>query len=172
MGRNSNCIPNSTLFRCIVGFLFTFAGIIGKTMLTIGMHDTMHQFVDKDMGQYWDMVSNDKFLKDSLIRGILSTMFLVLGWTMIGLIAKTAIFSYTNIAEMLGLDFLNERQKKRRKRQIHQKVSSYSAKNSANPFSHIERNIPLLLNTNPSSLNDYLVRRSFKKMSNLGNPKS
>ena len=136
------------------------------------MHDTMHQFVDKDMGQYWDMVSNDKFLKDSLIRGILSTMFLVLGWTMIGLIAKTAIFSYTNIAEMLGLDFLNERKKKRRKRQIHQKVLSYSTKHSINPFSHIERNIPLLLNTNPSSLNDYLVRRSFKKMANLYNPKS
>ena len=91
-------------------------------MLTIGMHDTMHQFVDKDMGEYWNMVSNDKFLKDSLIRGILSTMFLVLGWTFIGLIAKTAIFSYTNIAEMLGLDFLLERQKKkRRKRNIAQK---------------------------------------------------
>ena len=134
------------------------------------MHDTMHQFVDKDMGQYWDMVSNDKFLKDSLIRGILSTMFLVLGWTMIGLIAKTAIFSYTNIAEMLGLDFLNERKKKRRKR--HQKVLSYSTKNSVNPFSHIERNIPLLLNTNSSSLNDHLVRRSFKKMANIYNQKS
>ena len=136
------------------------------------MHDTMHQFVDKDMGQYWDMVSNDKFLKDSLIRGILSTMFLVLGWTMIGLVAKTAIFSYTNIAEMLGLDFLNERKKKRRKRQINQRMFSYSTKNSVNPFSHIERNIPLLSNSNPSSFNDYLVRRSFKKMAYLYNPKS
>ena len=142
-------------------------------MLTIGMHDTMHQFVDKDMGEYWSMVSNDKFLKDSLIRGILSTMFLVLGWTFIGLIAKTAIFSYTNIAQLLGLDFLLERQtKKRRKRQVDQKVSSYSTKNRVNQFSHIERNIPLLSNNNPSSLNDFLIVRSFKKMPNFRNPKS
>ena len=156
-----------------MGFLFTAAGILGKTMLTIGMHDTMHQFVDKDMGEYWSMVSNDKFLKDSLIRGILSTMFLVLGWTFIGLIAKTAIFSYTNIAQLLGLDFLLERQtKKRRKRHVDQKSSSYSTKNRVNPFSHIERNIPLLSNNNPSSLNDFLIVRSFKKMPNFRNPKS
>ena len=142
-------------------------------MLTIGMHDTMHQFVDKDMGEYWDMVSNDKFLKDSLIRGILSTMFLVLGWTFIGLIAKTAIFSYTNIAEMLGLDFLLERQKKkRRKRNVYQKSSNHSNKSTINPFSHIERNIPLISNDNPSSLNDFLIVRSFKKLSDFQNSKS
>ena len=142
-------------------------------MLTIGMHDTMHQFVDKDMGEYWNMVSNDKFLKDSLIRGILSTMFLVLGWTFIGLIAKTAIFSYTNIAQILGLDFLLERQKKRRrKRRSDSKPPIYSSKSIINPFSHIERSIPLISNTNPSSLNDFLIGRSFDKTSDSKNSKS
>ena len=79
----------------------------------------------------------------------------------------------TNIAEMLGLDFLLERQKKkRRKRNVYQKSSNHSNKSTINPFSHIERNIPLISNDNPSSLNDFLIVRSFKKLSDFQNSKS
>ena len=145
--------------RCIVGFLFTAAGIVGKTMLTIGMHDTMHQFMDKDMNEYWEMVSNDTFLKESLIRGILSTMFLVLGWTSIGLIAKTAIFSFTNISQLFGLDF--SRSQNNRKRRETQPTKNQSLIFETNQLSHIERSFPSLSADNPA-LNDYLIERSLK----------
>ena len=105
-----------TFFRCVVGFLFTFAGIFGKTVMTIGMHDTMHQFMDKERGEYWNMVSNDAFLKDSLIRGILSSMFLELGWLIVGLIAKSAIFSLASSSpSILGFKLFGDDVRRRRR---------------------------------------------------------
>ena len=150
---------NFYIYRCIVGFLFTFVGIVGKTMLTVGMHDTMHQFMDKDMNEYWEMVSNDTFLKESLIRGILSTMFLVLGWTTIGLVAKTAIFSFTNVGELFGIDLSSSQNSRRRRHAQHKTIQNVIF--DANPFDHIERSFPSLTTHNPS-LNDYLIQRSFK----------
>ena len=140
--------------RCVVGFLFTLVGILGKTMLTIGMHDTMHQFIDKDMDEMWNMVSNDKFLKDSLIRGILSTMFLVLGWSMIGLVAKSAIFSSTNPLEIFESTIFGGERRKRRKRQVKDR-NVIGVSNSFNSH-HIERTFPSLTN-NHSGLNDYII---------------
>ena len=140
--------------RCVVGFLFTLVGILGKTMLTIGMHDTMHQFIDKDMDEMWNMVSNDKFLKDSLIRGILSTMFLVLGWSIIGLVAKSAIFSSTNPLEIFESTIFGGERRKRRKRQVKDR-NVIGVSNSFN-LHHIERTFPSLTN-NHSGLNDYII---------------
>ena len=140
--------------RCVVGFLFTLVGILGKTMLTIGMHDTMHQFIDKDMDEMWNMVSNDKFLKDSLIRGILSTMFLVLGWSIIGLVAKSAIFSSTNPLEIFESTIFGGERRKRRKRQVKDR-NVIGVSNSFNSH-HIERTFPSLTN-NHSGLNDYII---------------
>ena len=145
--------------RCVVGFLFTFAGIVGKTMLTVGMHDTMHQFMDKDMNEYWEMVSNDTFLKESLIRGILSTMFLVLGWPMIGLFAKTTIFSFTNFSELIGLDFSRSQTNRKRRQAQHETFQNLIYQ--TNQFGHIERSFPSLTSHNPV-LNDYLIQNSFK----------
>ena len=129
-------------------------------MLTVGMHDTMHQFLDKDMDEYWGMVSNDKFLKDSLIRAILSTMFLVLGWSIIGIVAKSALFSSTDVLSEISEFNIFGRKKKRRRRQTRNRefVSS-----SINPFSHIERNFPSLTLKNPG-FNEYLIKRSYKNL--------
>ena len=129
-------------------------------MLTIGMHDTMHQFLDKDMDEMWSMVSNDKFLKDSLIRGILSTMFLVLGWSIIGLVAKSTIFSFTNLGQMFGFD-LSTREKKRRRREA-RKNKLRVFPNSINQFSHVQKIFPSI--TDQSSLNEYLIQRSLENV--------
>lgn len=142
------------VMRCVVGFLFTLVGILGKTMLTIGMHDTMHQFIDSDMDEMWNMVSNDKFLKDSLIRGILSTMFLVLGWSMIGLVAKSAIFSSTNPLEIFESSIFGGDRRKRRKRQVKDR-NVIGVSNSFN-LHHIERTFPSLTKNYPG-LNDYII---------------
>ena len=122
------------------------------------MHDTMHQFVDKDMDEYWEMVSNDTFLKESLIRGILSTMFLVLGWTMIGLVAKTTIFSFTNFSQMLGIDFSSRNNSRIRRQAQRKKVQNLTSQ--INRFGHVERSFPSLTAKN-LVLNDYIIQRSF-----------
>jgi len=127
-------------------------------MLTVGMHETMHQFMDKDMNEYWEMVSNDTFLKESLIRGILSTMFLVLGWTMIGLFAKTTIFSFTNISQLIGLDFSRSQNNRKRRQAQHETFQNLISQ--TNQFGHIERIFPSLTEDNPV-INDYLIQRSF-----------
>lgn len=150
------------VMRCVVGFLFTLVGIVGKTMLTVGMHDTMHQFLDKDMDEMWNMVSNDKFLKDSLIRGILSTMFLVLGWSIIGLVAKSAIFSSTNPLEIFESTFFGGDRRKRRKRQVKYK-NIIGLSNSLN-LHHIERTFPSLTK-NYSGLNDYIISNAVLRTS-------
>ena len=136
-------------------------GIVGKTMLTIGMHDTMHQFLDKDMNEYWNMVSNDKFLKDSLIRAIISTMFLVLGWSIIGLIAKSAIFSFTSIKQILGTDLSTRKKKRRRRRAKDNRLEGFS--NSSNQFSHIQKTFPMIT-TEHINFNEYIITRKFENM--------
>ena len=147
----------------MVGFLFTVVGIVGKTMLTVGMHETMHQFVDKDMDEYWSMVSNDKFLKDSLIRGILSTMFLVLGWSIIGLIAKSTIFSFTNFTQLFGTDLSSRKKKRRRRHAKDNELRDFATNNSINQLSFIERTIPLII-TDHTGLNEYLIKRSLENV--------
>ena len=127
------------------------------------MHDTMHQFMDKDKKEYWDMVSNDRFLLESIMRGIFSSIFLVFGWTLIGLIAKTTIFSSTTIKDILDSGFFGSRVK--RKRRFAHETGFRDFLINTDKFSHVQNAFPML-NSEESSVNEQLIEKSFENIIN------
>eukprot|EP00094_Tigriopus_californicus_P009906 TCALIF_09552-PA protein Name:"Protein of unknown function" AED:0.40 eAED:0.40 QI:88/1/0/1/1/1/2/0/240 len=92
-------------FRCIVVFVTMFAGLFLKTLITLGMHTTMEKYMAKTPSDVMKFLTRDDFLREIIGRGIMTAVFQLLGWIIIGKIAGSRI--------LVG----PEMSKKRKKRQ-------------------------------------------------------
>ena len=72
------------LFRCLVFASFILTGMFVKTVLTVGFAQTVEKISAFNMGTAEQLVTSDKYLRNSLARATLNTFFLVVAWTLIG----------------------------------------------------------------------------------------
>lgn len=101
-------------FRCIVIFVTMFAGLFLKTLLTLGMHTTMQKYMAKKPSDVMKFLTGDDFLREIIGRGILTAVFQLLGWIIIGKFAGSKI--------LVGPDM----GKKRKKRQTQSRIKAKS----------------------------------------------
>ena len=73
------------LFRCLVFASFILTGMFVKTVLTVGFAQTVEKISAFNMGTAEQLVTSDKYLRNSLARATLNTFFLVVAWTLIGM---------------------------------------------------------------------------------------
>lgn len=64
---------------------FILTGMFVKTVLTVGFAQTVEKISAFNMGTAEQLVTSDKYLRNSLARATLNTFFLVVAWTLIGM---------------------------------------------------------------------------------------
>ena len=72
------------MFRCLVFASFILTGMFVKTVLTVGFADTLDKIGRFNAETAEQLVTGDKYLRNSLARAVLNTFFLVVAWTLIG----------------------------------------------------------------------------------------
>ena len=92
------------LFRCFAVFSFLTLAMIFKTVFTIGLADTFKYFGNTNTSDAYGMVTSEKFLKGAITRTFFNSLFLIVGWGIVALIAKKK------------LTFLSENGKRKRRR--------------------------------------------------------
>jgi hypothetical protein len=80
------------VFRCMAIFAFLFFAIVFKTVLTIGLTDTMHYFSTTTRTEATGMVTSEKFIRQTLVRTFANGFFLLIGWTMVAIVVKKKLF--------------------------------------------------------------------------------
>ena len=73
------------MFRCLVFASFILIGMFVKTVLTVGFADTLDKISRFNAETAEQLVTGDKYLRNSLARAVLNTFFLVIAWTLIGI---------------------------------------------------------------------------------------
>ncbi len=58
-----------------------------------GLQETMHYFTKTTMGDATNIVTNENFVRVTLIRAFANGFFLIVGWTIVALIFGRRIFS-------------------------------------------------------------------------------
>lgn len=76
----------TNMFRCVVAFTFVFIGIFSKTLLTVGLSQTMDHMKLKHFEDVFDKMTSEKFLRTRILRGIIAAGFQIIGWTLFGII--------------------------------------------------------------------------------------
>ena len=92
------------LFRCFAVFSFLALAMIVKTVFTIGLANTVKYFGNTDTSDAYGIVTSEKFLKGAIIRTFFNSLFLIIGWGFVALLAKKK------------LHFLSQNGKKKRRR--------------------------------------------------------
>ena len=67
----------TNVFRCAVAFAFVFAGLFVKTLLTVGMGDTMPALADASVKDVMGFLGSEGVVRDLIGRGVLSAVFQV-----------------------------------------------------------------------------------------------
>ena len=110
---------------------FILTGMFVKTVLTVGFAQTVEKISAFNMGTAEQLVTSDKYLRNSLARATLNTFFLVVAWTLIGM---------NNITLFL-VDVFN-------KRWVDYKGMSHLQNEITNTFASCNRHVPTQKSTN------------------------
>lgn len=76
------------IFRCAAVFSFLALAMVFKTVLTIGLTETMHKFEETDRTKAQSIVTGEKFIQGTLIRTFINGLFLLVGWGIVAIYFK------------------------------------------------------------------------------------
>ncbi len=97
------------LFRCFTIFSFLAGVMVVKTILTIGVFDTMHYFEEVDRNKAYNILTAEKFIQATLIRAFANGVFLIVGWSLVAVLAKKKLAIFNSLLQ-------GRKRRKRRRR--------------------------------------------------------